>query len=261
MRTVFFGASALGHRCCRALLESGADVVGIVTMPEEFSISYSRRPIRNVTYRDFGDLALEFHLPLLKVQRGLDDATLATIASWGPDFGLAIGWYYMIQASARKLFPLGVAGIHASLLPRYRGGAPLVWAVINGEQTAGVTLFYLDDGVDTGDVIAEEAFSIADEDTIATLLEKATNASIRLVCEQLPALAAGGAARITQDDSAATTYAQRSPEDGLIDWTWPSERIRNFIRAQTRPYPGAFTRIAGKRVVIWDADVFDDGND
>ena len=226
-------------------------------MPEEFSISYSGRPIRNVTYQDFGDLAKEFHVPLLEIERGLDDAALATIASWEPDFGLAIGWYYMIQASARELFPRGVAGIHASLLPRYRGGAPLVWAIINGEQTAGVTLFYLDDGVDTGDVIAQEAFSIEDEDTIATLLEKATDASVRLVCAQLPALAAGDAARIRQDDSAATTFPQRSPEDGLIDWSWPSERIRNFIRAQTRPYPGAFTQVDGKRVVIWDADVFE----
>jgi methionyl-tRNA formyltransferase len=150
-----------------------------------------------------------------------------------------------------------VAGIHASLLPKYRGGAPLVWAIINGEKTTGVSLFYFDQGVDTGDVIAQKKIEISDTDDIRTVYEKATLAAVDVLRESLPLIREGQAPRIPQDHANATIFPQRKPEDGLIDWTRTPDEIRNFIRAQTRPYPGAFTVLEGKKVTIWDADIVD----
>lgn len=258
MRTVFFGATELGHRCCEALIEDGHDLAGIVSMPERFPISYAEEPIRNVTYQSFADLAERASAPLLEVTSLKDEAVHETVRGWRPDFGLAIGWFYLVPAALRNVFPCGVAGIHASLLPEYRGGAPLVWAIINGEERTGVTLFYLDDGVDTGDVVAQAEVEIGREDTIREVYERAADASVELVRAFVPQIAAGTAPRLPQDDSQATTFPQRTPEDGEIDWTQSDEQIRNFIRAQTRPYPGAFTRIGGRKLVVWDGEVVDE---
>jgi methionyl-tRNA formyltransferase len=255
MRIVFFGASTLGHRCCRDLLERGQEVVGIVSMREEFEISYSEQPVRNATYQSFEDLAEEFDVPLLYVERRFEETHLDWLGALEPSFGLAIGWYYLIPRAVRELFPQEVAGIHASLLPQYRGGAPLVWALINGEHETGVSLFYLDEGADVGDIITQRTFPIAEKDTIANLLEKAQSASLEVLREALPLLSEQRAPRIVQDEARATTFPQRSPEDGEINWGWDSDVIERFIRAQTHPYPGAWTSIGGKRVTIWSADV------
>jgi methionyl-tRNA formyltransferase len=258
LRIVFFGASDLGYQCCERLLEMGEDVVGIFTIPQEFRISYSSTPVRNVTYRSFHELGERFGVPVVEVTGRMgDEMYLDALRAWQPEFGLVIGWYYMVPRRMREIFPLGVAGIHASLLPRYRGGAPLVWAIIRGETRTGVSLFYFDDGVDTGDLIAQKAFEIAPDDTIRTVYEKATSASLEVVEEFVPLVRAGTAPRIQQNEGDATVFPQRKPEDGLIDWSRSAEEIRDFIRAQTRPYPGAFTYIEGKKVTIWDADVLE----
>jgi methionyl-tRNA formyltransferase len=259
MRIVFFGATELGFRCCQQLFEAGEEVVGIFTIPQEFRISYSPAPVRNVTFRSFEELAGEHHVPLVHVTTKMsDEQYVERLRGWRPDFGIVIGWYYMIPRVVRELFPRGVTGIHASLLPKYRGGAPLVWAIINGEDKAGVTLFYFDGGVDTGDVIAQQEFPITRDDTIRTVYEKATEASLAVLRDYVPLIRRGAAPRSPQDHSAATQFPQRKPEDGLIDWDKSAEEIRNFIRAQTKPYPGAFTFLNGKKVVIWDADVSDE---
>jgi methionyl-tRNA formyltransferase len=186
-----------------------------------------------------------------------DPKYIKTIQAWGPDFGLAIGWYYMVPRVVRDLFPLGIAGMHASLLPKYRGGSPLVWAIINGEAKTGVTLFYFDDGVDTGEIISQVEIKITRDDTIKTVYEKATQISRDILREYIPLIRQGIAPRIPQDHRVATQFPQRKPEDGLLDWSKSAEEIQNFIRAQTKPYPGAFTFVQGKKVIIWDADVFE----
>lgn len=137
-----------------------------------------------------------------------------------------------------------------------QGGAPLVWAMINGERSAGTTLFFMDGGVDSGDIIAQRRFKIFKTDTIADVYKRANENALQMLEESLPLLEQGAVRRVPQDDSKATHFPQRFPEDGLINWSKPVSDIKNFIRAQTRPYPGAFTRINGKKVVIWDADIY-----
>jgi methionyl-tRNA formyltransferase len=254
MNVVFFGATDLGYKCCQRLIEVGVDIKAIFTIPRQFNISYSDKPVQNVLYRDFYTLGEEYNIPVVSVEQKMRhyEAELEKIE---PDLIVVIGWYYMIPARLRDMAKLGCVGIHGSLLPKYRGGAPLVWAMINGEQETGLTLFYMDDGVDTGDVIAQERFSIEPEDNIRNLLTKLENASLKVVEEYIPLLLKEKAPRIGQNHDEATIFSQRKPEDGEIDWNWDSQRIQNFIKAQTKPYPGAFTYINGKKITIWDADI------
>ncbi len=233
----------------------GEHVVGMLSIPREFTISYSATPVRNVNYRGFEDLAERHGVPLAYVTSSNPEAYLETLRSWKPDLGIVIGWYFLIPAAVRQLFPLGMTAVHASLLPKYRGNAPLVWAILNGERETGVSLFYLDNGVDSGDIVAQRSFPIAVDDTIRTVYETATTAALEMLTEAIPLLRSGTAPRTPQNHSLATQFPARRPEDGLIDWEQSPESLRNFIRAQTRPYPGAYAVINGKKVTLWDADI------
>jgi methionyl-tRNA formyltransferase len=257
VRIVFFGATDLGYACCEALIQAGHDVVGIFTIEQNFNISYSPgKPVHNVLFKDFTFLRTKHNIPVYVINGDIKSYQ-EQFEALNPDFILAIGWYYMIPAQMLDITSKGGAGIHASLLPKFRGNAPLVWAMIEGKKETGLSFFYFADGVDEGDIIAQKKFPIEHSDTIREILEKTKNASVEVLLEQIPLIAKGTAARISQNHEEATLFPKRSPKDGLIDWTWDSDRIRNFIRAQTKPYPGAFTIINGKKVIIYDADIID----
>lgn len=257
MRIIFFGATELGKTCCKSIIDKNlAEVAAIFTIPVEFNISYSNKPVKNVNFADFHELGNQYNIPVFEVTDKINSYR-EEIEKFKPDFLLVIGWYYMIPKTIREIAPKGCAGVHASLLPKYRGGAPLVWAIINGEKETGVTFFYFDEGVDSGDIIAQIKFTIDEQDTIKNLLQKTELHTFELIAEFIPKIECGTAPRIKQNKSQATIYKQRSPEDGQIDWSLDIKQIKNFIRAQTKPYPGAFTFINGKKITIWDADVTD----
>ena len=154
MRIIFFGATEIGYQCCKQLFDIGENVVGICSIPQEFSISYSTTPVKNVTFRSFESLAENSGVPLIFITTKMSDPKhIETIKAWRPDFALAIGWYFMVPRVVRDLFPLGIAGIHASLLPKYRGGSRWCGQSSTVRPKTGVTLFYFDDGVDTGEII------------------------------------------------------------------------------------------------------------
>jgi methionyl-tRNA formyltransferase len=255
MNIVFFGATELGYKCCRLIIEEKlADITGIFTIPKQFNISYSDKPVNNVNFADFHDLGKEFGIPVTDVT-GKMGSYYENIKKLAPDLIVVIGWYYMVPQAIRNAAAKGCVGMHASLLPKYRGGAPLVWAIINGEEKTGLSFFYLDDGVDSGDIIAQHEIEIKETETIKDIIDKVTVSAIDITREYIPKLANGTAPKIKQDESKATTVPQRKPDDGLIDWNWDVKRIKNFIRAQTKPYPGAYTIINGKKISIWDAEI------
>lgn len=253
MRIIFFGASDLGWECCNSLLLAREQIVGIVTIPQTFSISWSDMPVVNSRYRSFHDLAETHCLPLLSIEKRMKDpAYLETVRSWNPDLILVIGWYYMVSSAYRNLAAHGAIGLHASLLPKYRGGAPLVWAVINGERESGVSLFQLEDGVDTGGILGQARFPIEETDDISDVVGKATRSSVKLVQHCIPRLREGKASFVPQNEAEATIMPQRKPEDGWLDWSRLSlPDAYNWIRAQSRPYPGAFSRLDGAKMTIW----------
>jgi len=258
MKVLFFGASELGYDCCECVINAGADVVGIFTIPQQYSIKFrdarQRINLKNATFKDFNEIGNKYSIPVTTVEGNVSHYC-DYILELDPDLILVIGWYYMIPTSIIQLPPKGTIGIHASLLPKYRGNAPLVWAIINGEKETGISLFYFDEGVDTGDIIAQKKFEIADTDTIKEVLEKTKTCSKEILLQTMPLLKEGKAQRKVQDHSQATIFPKRTPADGAIDWSLPAKQIRDFIRAQTKPYPGAFAMINGKKITIWDADI------
>lgn len=255
MNVVFIGASRFGLRCLELVCRTpGCAVAGVVTAPQTFAISYRPDGVSNVLYADVASFAADRGLPCRTLVRSMGEpGLLDAVAAWKPDAFLVAGWYHMVPKAWRDLAP--AYGLHASLLPDYSGGAPLVWAMINGESKTGITMFQMDDGVDSGPIVDQAEEPIHPDDTIETLYARIEERGLELLANALPRLADGSAALRPQPLQGRRVMPQRSPEDGLIDWTMGAIRIDRFIRAQTKPYPGAFTTLDGKPLHIWRTQV------
>jgi len=174
-----------------------------------------------------------------------------------PDLCMVVGWYWLISPDTLESVPSGFIGIHNSLLPKYRGGSPLVWAMINGDPEAGFSLFTLGEGMDSGGIWAQDSVGIEANDTIAEVLDKLEAKTLGVIEDKYLPILRGEISPVDQDHSAATYCAQRSPGDGNIDWAGPATVVHNFIRAQSAPYPGAFTYAVGRLLKIWRTEVPD----
>jgi len=257
MNIFFFGATELGLSCFKKILDMGYTVSGCAYTGEKIIVRKKPEGIKNYTYVDFKEVAADQNIPAIEFDKNKQELFYNELLKLKPDLIIVAGWHYLIASNILDMPGLGAIGLHASLLPEYRGGSPLVWQLINGEKNAGISLFYLesDGGVDTGHIIGQESFSIEDDDTIKELLIKSEKSGIALLEKYLPLIEKGISPKIKQDESKATVYRQRVPSDGKINWDDSPTNIRNFIRAQTKPYPGAYTVIDGKKVIIWDADI------
>jgi methionyl-tRNA formyltransferase len=254
-RIAFIGSSEWGLRALRVLTElDDIEVVGAVTNPAIFRISYRPDGVKNVHHADVPSFCDGQNIPTYMM--GTDEsmkseALLDTLREWRPDYFFALGWYHVIPAVIRDLAP--VLGIHYSLLPDYSGGAPLVWALINHEQTVGATLFQLDGGIDTGPMIGQIQVEVEEREKIGSLYPRVGEASLILLRRDLPKYIRGEIVAEPQNHSVRRVFPQRSPEDGEIDWRTEAKDVDAFIRAQTRPYPGAFSILRGHLVKVWAA--------
>ena len=257
MKIFFMGITGFGLSCYNKIRELGYDISGCVYTGENIIVRRNPEGIKNSTYIDFKKIAERHNITGIYFDKTRQDDFAAEVIKLKPDLIIVAGWHYILSSKILNIPPLGVIGLHASLLPKYRGSSPLTWQLINGEKEAGITLFYIEDGggVDTGDIIGQESFLIEENDTIKELISKSETGAFNLLEKYLPLIEQGSAPRIKQDESQATIYKQRIPADGEIDWNDSPENIRNFIRAQTKPYPGAFTFIGNKKVTVWDADI------
>jgi len=187
-----------------------------------------------------------------------NDQARSFIDSYEIDIILSVNYLFLIERSLFSKAKLAV-NIHGSLLPKYRGRTPHVWAIINNESKTGVTAHLIDDGCDTGDIIKQKEVEINNNDRGADILEKFNKLYIPLVDEILIDFERGCITTIPQNNMNATFFGKRTPDDGRINWGWQKERIRNWVRAQAYPYPGAFTYYQGlDEKVIIDEVVFSD---
>jgi methionyl-tRNA formyltransferase len=157
----------------------------------------------------------------------------------------------MLKKEILEIPPLGAMNLHGSLLPKYRGRAPVNWVLVNGETETGVTLHFMTEKPDAGDIVGQAAVRIAFDDTALTLFGKMEEAASRLLAELLPRIANGEIPRRPNDLARGSYFGGRRPEDGRIDWSRPAMEIYNLIRAVTRPYPGAFSELAGEKLTVW----------
>jgi methionyl-tRNA formyltransferase len=176
---------------------------------------------------------------------------VAALAKLQPDFLFSCYYRHMLKKPLLDLPRLGALNLHGSLLPRYRGRCPVNWVLIHGETETGVTLHYMEEKPDKGDIVARKRVPIAEADTALTLFARMTAAAGELMQEIYPALRAGTAPKIPQDQRLASYFGGRGPQDGLIDWQKGAHEIYNLVRAVTHPYPGAFTTLKGRKFYIW----------
>ena len=166
-----------------------------------------------------------------------------------------VSWRYLVPENIYNRARQGAYVFHDSLLPKYRGFAPTVWAMINGEESTGVTLFEVVETVDAGDIIDQKAVEIEQTDTIADVVDKVTQAYLDLITSNFDALVNGTVEPIPQNHDEATFTCKWTPKDSLIYWDRSSQDIYNLIRASTKPYPGAFCYLDGKKLTIWSAEL------
>jgi methionyl-tRNA formyltransferase len=190
-------------------------------------------------------------VPVLPVTDVNAPDVVDTIARHEPELIVVVGWTRLIRRPLLAVPPRGCVGFHASLLPENRGRAPVNWAILRGEKVTGNTMMMLDPGTDTGDIIDQRAIAIGLDDTCATVYERVARAGADMLSQHLPALLAGTAPRRPQYAPSGPPLPRRTPEMGVLDWSWSAAEVHDWVRALTCPYPGAFTALAGRRVMVW----------
>ena len=252
MNIVLFGGTDLTLRIAETLVELRMPLACVVYIRNQFAISYSPSRVTNSRFADVVDWAEREGVEAHEFES--IDRTIAVLQGPRPGIGIAAGWYHMLPARLRRIFARGVLGIHASLLPTYRGGAPLNWALLEGERESGVSLFELADGVDDGPLYGQRRFPIGQRDYIGDLVERANDAAVGLLRETIGAIVDGSLT--PQPQTGTPTYClQRGPDDGIIDWNRSADEIERLVRAVSHPYPGARAALAGAKLTIWRAGV------
>jgi methionyl-tRNA formyltransferase len=246
MRYIFVGTVEASYHALEEMLIQGANVVGVFTLAVEYASRHS-------DFADLSPLAQSYRIPLWHINNINEPEVVAQMQSLKPDYIFVIGWSQILKAAVLRLPKYACIGFHPSLLPQNRGRAVLPWTILQGLRRSGGTLFYLDEGVDSGDILMQKAFDLEPDETARTLYNKITAVLREMIREALPLLESGKPPRYPQDHSKATYCAKRTPADGLIDWQQPAERIWTLIRAVGDPYPGAFTFHRGRKVIIWEA--------
>ena len=243
---MLFAYHEMGCACIQELLAMGAPIVALFT--------HHDTPGEEIWWRSCAELARAHQLPVYAPEK-LDQRWTAIIAAMRP--AVIYSFYYrnLLPEAVLRLAPLGAYNLHGSLLPKYRGRAPVNWMLVNGEREGGVTLHHMVARADAGDIVAQRAIEITDDDTAVTLYRKIVPLGAKLIRECHPLIAAGCAPRHPQDLAAGSYYGRRRPDDGRIDWRWPARRIFNLVRAVTHPYPGAFCFAGGCKIFIWQARV------
>jgi len=242
VRVLFFGYSQMGYRAVELLAERGDEVSAVVTHRDD--------PRENRWYKTPAEAAAPRGIPVAYAEDLGRDGVVALAESAAPDLVLSVFYRDMLPARVLETARLAALNLHPSLLPAYRGRAPINWVLVNGERETGVNLHHMVARADAGDVVAQRAIAIAPRETALSLYLKVEEAGVELLREALPLVAAGRAPRLPQDESRASVVGRRRPEDGRIDWSWPAERIDRLVRAVAPPWPGAFGEIEGRRIEV-----------
>jgi methionyl-tRNA formyltransferase len=247
-RIVFVGAHMEARRPFEHLISSSERIAGLFTLEPEGLARMSGGT-------DLTQAAQVARIPVKRGRSVNDPETAAWIRQLAPDLLLVIGWTQLVKSELLGVPRVGALGFHASLLPKYRGRAPVNWALLNGESETGNTLLVLEPGADEGDIVCQRRIPITDNDDCRTIYEKVSLTECEMLDEILPLVRQGRLPRIKQDSREATAMPKRRPEDGLIDWSWTSKRLYDWVRALTHPYPGAFSHLSGQKITIWKASV------
>ncbi len=245
-RILFFGYSEVGYECLSLLLARRDHVVALIT--------HEDNPHEKIWFKTPAVAAREHDIPVFTPDKVNTPEWIERITAMHADLILSVYYRNMIGARILALPRLGAFNMHGSLLPKYRGRAPINWAVLHGEPRIGMTLHRMVKAADAGAIVDQEGVDLGPRDTAEQAFRKVLPCARRVLERQIDALLAGTARETPQDDTQATYFTGRKPEDGRIAWTQTSRQVFNLIRAVTDPYPGAFTDVGGARLMVWWAE-------
>ncbi|MCT4794946.1 MULTISPECIES: methionyl-tRNA formyltransferase [Exiguobacterium] len=245
-RIVFMGTPTFAVSVLERLLEEGYNVVGVVSQPDK---PVGRK--RELKPTPVKACALRHDIPVLQPEKVRTD--YADILALKPDLIVTAAYGQIVPTELLEAPPHGAINVHASLLPKYRGGAPIHQAILDGERETGVTIMYMVDKLDAGDMIANTIVPIEETDTVGTLFDKLAVSGSDLLIRTLPAFLAGWIEAVPQDEQDVTFAPNISREREALDWTQPGETIYNHIRGMN-PFPTAYTTIAGERVKVFASE-------
>ena len=248
MKIVLVSAALSGFKCLEEMILQKVDIAAVFTLKDELTENVSG-------FVSFDEITKKNNIPLFKVEKVSSPENVEKLKEMKPDLIFVIGFSQLIPKEILSTPTKGCIGMHPTLLPEHRGRAPIPWTIIHGLKKSGATMFYLDEGADSGDIIGQVEFEVADDEIASSLYDKVVEAFVKLVHDNLPLLIKGEAKREKQDESKASYWEKRTPKDGLIDWSKSVTEIWTLVRAVTHPYPGAFSNLGGKKLTIWQADV------
>ncbi len=245
MKCVVLAYHNYGCAGIEALIKNGFKIEAVFT--------HKDNPSENIWFGSVAELAASKGIPVFAPEDINHPLWVSKIKKMKPDVIFSFYYRDMVKKAILDIPSKGCINLHGSLLPKYRGRVPINWAIINGEKETGVTLHYMVEKADAGDIIAQEKVKIDDKDTAKTLHDKCVVAAEKMLAKALPTIKTGKVKAVKQDEAKATCFGGRGPEDGEIDWSKSATEVRNLIRSVTRPYPGAYSFIGDRKVIIWEA--------
>lgn len=248
---VVFAYHDVGYECLEALVARGSRVLAVFT--------HRDNPEERIWFKSVAELARRHGIPVHTPESVNTPEWIARLRDMKPDIVFSFYYRNLICQDILDIPRLGAFNMHGSLLPKYRGRVPINWAVLHGETETGATLHWMVKRPDAGDIVDQQAVTIGPRDTAQEVFVKVTAAARAVLERSLDAIKQGRALRRPQDESKASYFGGRKPEDGRVDWRDDAQKIFNLIRAVTHPYPGAFTDVDGERLYIWWAEPQPDG--
>ncbi len=246
MKGLFFGSKSLGLAMLQNLFLCDPQIEWQVVHPDDVGDARS-------IVDDFDDFAKRNNIALSVVKNQIEGR--AVLNNVQPDIVFVCGWYWLFNEMDLKVPSLGIWGIHNSLLPKYRGGSPLVWALINGDEIVGTSVFKLSSGIDSGPILHQIEIDVQPDWTIGNVLRQIEDRLIKELPAKWTALLNGDADLVEQDHGNASYCGQRFEHDGRINWALSSREIHNFINAQADPYPGAFCFLGKKKLQLLETKI------
>ncbi|MDN5348360.1 MAG: methionyl-tRNA formyltransferase [Clostridia bacterium] len=250
MRLAFMGTPEFAVVALKALLEAGEDIIGVVTQPDR-----PKGRGKQLTPPPVKQVALAAGLEVIQPASLKEKWVMDKLHNWRPEAIVVVAYGRLLPGEVLELPPRGCINLHASLLPRYRGAAPIQRAIMQGEPETGVTTMYVAPALDSGDIILQERVPIGPEDTAGELHDRLAVVGADLLVETLKLIASGRAPRRPQDEAQATYAPPLRPEEEIIDWSREATVVVNHIRGLS-PWPGAYTLRAGERLKIYRARLF-----
>lgn len=249
MKIIFMGTPDFAVPTLEAIIDAGHEVIGVVTQPDR-----PRGRGQKIAPSPVKEVAEKYGLAIYQPEKVKDASFVAKLKELNPEAIVVVAFGQLLSPEILNIPRLGCINVHASLLPRYRGAAPIHWAIINGEKESGVTTMYMAEGLDTGDMILKREVPIGETDTVGILHDKLAQVGGQLLIETLESLANKTATRTPQNDGDSNYAPMIYKKDELIDWSCPAIDIYNRIRGMN-PWPGAYTFYNGKVLKLWGSEI------